>query len=336
METQKRLYDELIVESGAQVLFNALACEPIVEGGKVVGATIESKSGREAVFAKRVIDATGDADLAARAGCPFEKGRKEDGRLQPCSLMFRMANVDKARAKEVHSFESFIPMPNGNAQELAERWSDRGDLPKYVRHTLIYFMPNDGEVMINMSNIPGIDATNVEDVSRAYIELRKQIPMIVEFLKAEVPGFEKAWVMDSGWYLGVRETRRVMGDYVLTKEDVMAGRRFEDGIGQGFFAVDIHDPKGNRGTTVEKPVRHYEIPYRCLTPKGVENLLVAGRPISATHEAHASLRVIPICLGIGQAAGTAAAMSIDEGKTPREVDGRELKKRLAGLGVLFD
>ncbi len=336
VEATKRLFDDLALDAGVDVLFNALAVEPIVEEGVIRGAVIESKSGREAVLARRVVDATGDGDLAARAGCPFEKGRREDGRLQPCSLMFRMMNVDKERAQPVHSFEDYTPFPNGNAQELAERWSDRGDLPEYVRHTLIYYLPGPGEVLINMSNVPGIDATKVEDVSRAYVTLRKQIPPIARFLKAEIPGFENAFVADSGWFLGVRETRRIMGEYLLTKEDVLGGKRFEDGIGQAFFAMDIHDPKGNRGTTVEKPVRHYEIPYRCLTPRGVENLLIAGRPISATHEAHASLRVIPICLGIGQAAGTAAAISIAEDRTPREVDGKALRVRLASLGVLFD
>jgi hypothetical protein len=190
--------------------------------------------------------------------------------------------------------------------------------------------------MINMSNIPGIDATDARQATRAYIELRKQVPTIATFLKAEVPGFADAYVVDSGWLLGVRETRRITGEYQLTKNDVISGRRFEDGIGQAFFAVDIHDVKGNRGTTVEKPARHYEIPYRCLVPRGVENLLVAGRPISATHEAHASLRVIPICIGIGQAAGTAAAMSLGEAKTPRQIDGRKLRERLASLGVRFD
>ncbi|MHC4712697.1 MAG: FAD-dependent oxidoreductase [Planctomycetota bacterium] len=336
VETVKRLFDEMIVEAGAHVLFNATAVAPIVEDGAVKGAIIESKSGREAVLAKRVIDATGDADLAARAGCPFEKGRTGDGSLQPCSLMFRMGGVDKGRALEVHSFEDNVALPNGGAQDLAKLYSERGDLPEFVRHTLVYFCPAADQVMINMTNIAGVDATKVADVSRAYLTLRKQIPAIARFLRAEMPGFEKAFVLDSGWLLGVRETRRIVGSYQLTKEDVIEGRRFEDGIGQAFFAVDIHDVKGDRGTTVEKPRRHYEIPYRCLIPTDVENLLVAGRPISATHEAHASLRVIPICIGIGQAAGTAAAVSIEERKTPRKLDGAALKKKLKSLGVEFE
>lgn len=336
VETEKRVFDEFVLASGAEILFGATATEAIVEDGVVRGAVIQSKSGREAVLARRVIDATGDADLAARAGCPFEKGRASDGKIQPCTLMFRMSGVDKSVSPEVESFEHFVPLANGNAQELAAAYSDRGDLPEYVRHTLIYNLPNPGEVVINMTNLPGIDSTSAADLSRAYIELRKQIPPIERFLKAEVPGFENSAVVDSGWLLGVRETRRIMGEYKLTKEDVMEGRRFDDGIGQAFFAVDIHDVEGNRGTTVEKPVRHYEIPYRCLVPKGVENLLIAGRPISATHEAHASLRVIPICMGIGEAAGTAAAVSLDERKTPREVDGKSLKSRLAANGVIFE
>jgi len=336
VEVTKRLFDELVLASGARVLFNAWAAAPIVESGRVTGAVIESKSGREAVFARRVVDATGDADLAARAGCPFEIGRPSDGMLQPSSLMFRMGGVDRSRAPEVHSFEDFIPLPNGNAQELAGRWADRGDLPEFVRHTLIYYLPAEGEVMINMTNLPRVDGTRVEDVSRAYVELRKQVPFVARFLQAEVPGFENSHVIDSGWLLGVRETRRIEGYYRLTKEDVMEGRRFEDGIGQAFFAVDIHDVAGYRGTTVEKPRRHYEIPYRCLVPKGVENLLVAGRPISATHEAHASLRVIPICIGIGQAAGAAAAMSLEKDVAPSRLDGAALRKRLASLGVTFE
>ncbi len=336
VETVKRLFDELALEAGVSLLFNAWAAMPIVEKGRATGVIVESKSGRQAIRAKRVVDATGDVDLAARAGCPFHKGRDKDGLLQPSSLMFRMGGVDKSQAVEVGSFEDNVELGGGGAQDLARAYSDRGELPEFVRHTLVYFLPATGEVMINMTNIPHVDATKLQDISRAYIELRRQIPAVAAFLRAEMPGFKDAYVVDSGWLLGVRETRRIVGSYILSKDDVMAGRRFEDGIGQALFAVDIHDVAGDRGTSAERPRRHYEIPYRCLVPENIENLLVAGRPISATHEAHASLRVIPICIGIGQAAGTAMAMSLEDHAAPRQVDGAGLKRRLATMGVAFE
>jgi hypothetical protein len=228
-----------------------------------------------------------------------------------------------------------VQLPDGDAHGLAREAVAAGALPKNCEHVLIYFLPRPGQVLINMSNITGIDGTSADDLTRAEVEGRRQLAPIVRFLREKVPGFAQAYLLDSGALIGIRETRRVTGDYVLTMEDVLGARTFPDGVVRARFPVDIHDPKGHAGDSSRRPADYYEIPYRCLLPKGVENLLVAGRPISATHEAHASLRVMPICMGTGQAAGLAAALSLREGVTPRALDPALLRGELRQVSVLI-
>jgi len=333
LEVTKRVMEEMLTEAGVALRYHTFVCEAVVEAKAVIGVITESKSGREAFLARRVIDATGDADVAADAGCPFEKGRPEDGLLQPASLMFRMGGVDTERAPGIPSFESRVQLPRGDAHALAREAVEAGTLPQNCEHVLIYHLPRPGQVLINMSNIIGIDGTSADDLTRAEVEGRAQLEPIARFLRRNVPGFEQAYVLDSGALIGVRETRRVKGEYALTGEDVLEAKTFPDGILRARFPVDIHDPKGHAGDSSRLPRGFYEIPYRCLVPLDVENLLIAGRPISATHEAHASLRVMPICMGIGQAAGLAAALSIRDEVGPRQLDPELLRSELRRAGA---
>jgi len=334
LEVTKRVMEAILTEAGVRLRYHTFVCRAVVEEGAVKGVVAESKSGREALLARRVIDATGDADVAADAGCPVEKGRRQDGLLQPASLMFRMAGVDTSRAPGIPSFESRVQLPAGDAHSLAREAVAAGTLPRNCEHVLIYFLPRPGQVLINMSNVTGIDGTSADDLTRAEVEGRRQLAPIVRFLREKVPGFAQAYLLDSGALIGIRETRRVTGDYTLTMEDVLAARTFPDGVVRARFPVDIHDPKGHAGDSSRRPPGYYEIPYRCLLPRGVEKLLIAGRPISATHEAHASLRVMPICVGTGQAAGLAAALSLREGVTPRALDPALLRGELRQAGAL--
>jgi len=335
LEVTKRVMEQMLSEAGVTLRYHTFICKAVVEENAVKGVITESKSGREAFLARRVIDATGDADVAADAGCPFEKGRSEDGLLQPASLMFRMGGVDTERAPGIPSFESRVGLPKGDAHSLAREAVKAGKLPQNCEHVLIYHLPRPGQVLINMTNVTGIDGTSADHLTRAEVEARAQLEPIAQFLRENVPGFEQAYVLDSGALIGIRETRRVKGEYMLTGEDVLEAKTFPDGILRARFPVDIHDPKGHAGDSSRLPRDFYEIPYRSLVPLGVENLLIAGRPISATHQAHASLRVMPICMGIGQAAGLAAALSIREAVSPRDLDVELLRSELRKTGVLL-
>jgi hypothetical protein len=183
-------------------------------------------------------------------------------------------------------------------------------------------------VAVNTTRLQGIDGTSAADLSRAEALTREQCFGVHAFLRARVGGFERSYVLDTGVQVGVRETRHVVGDYTLTEEDVLAGRAFPDGIACGTFAIDIHPPDGQRQIFTGSGRAVYEIPYRCLLPQGLDDLLVAGRCISATHAAFGSARVMATCMAIGQGAGTAAALAVRDRRTTREVDVAELRARL--------
>jgi hypothetical protein len=192
-----------------------------------------------------------------------------------------------------------------------------------------------GEITANMTRHWG-DATDVEDLSRMEMEGRSSVHRFLQYLRQNAPGFEDAYLIDTPAQVGVRETRRIMGDYILTGEDVVQGRKFADGIARGSWFIDIHPVRPSIGHTPVikmKPGTSYDIPYRCLLPQGPESLLVAGRCISGTHEAHASYRVMATCMAIGQAAGTAAALATRQGITPRQVDVVILRQTLANDGA---
>jgi hypothetical protein len=196
-------------------------------------------------------------------------------------------------------------------------------------------LPNPGEVVVQLVHVRGVDATDARDLTRAEIEGRRQTRAVVEFLTQNVPEFDGAYLIETAAQIGIRETRRILGDYVLSLEDLQAARKFDDGIATVSFGVDIHDPVGK--SQVGGPITGvYDIPYRCLVPRNVEGLLVAGRCISGTHEAHASYRVKGPCLAMGQAAGTSAALSVRGGVHPRELDAGALREELRRQGVDLD
>jgi hypothetical protein len=206
-------------------------------------------------------------------------------------------------------------------------------------HTKDWFtmfrLPRAGEWWAIVSRVHGIDATDADQLTRAEIEGHRQVIYLVDFLRKRVPGFGNCYLLDTGSQIGVRETRRIVGEYVLTSEDVFAARRFEDAIARVSFPIDIHDVSGGGGS-FEGPRDgpYYTIPYRCLVPKNIENLLVAGRCLSATHEAHGSLRVMPPCFATGQAAGTASALALETNASPRNTDVRLLRDALIQQGAL--
>ncbi len=334
-EKLKQVLLDMLIEAGVQLQFYTFACDVILEDGVLRGVVTESKSGREAILAGIVIDATGDGDIAARAGVPYQKGRPQDGRMQPMTLMFKVGGVDYSRVvKFVGAFEDTYATPLGDIQSLAKQ-----RLPFPAGHLLIYRSSLPGVVTCNMTNCVEVDGTLAEDLTRAELTCRSQLGPIVRFLQEYVAGFEHCFLFNTAAQVGVRETRHFEGEYTLTEEDILAARQFEDWAApQLHFNFDIHNLTGS-GLDETGQQKHfaqaktYTIPYRCLLPKGVENLYLAGRNISGTHKAHSNFRVMPVCAMIGQAAGSAAALCIRQGVTPRQLDVRSLQASLIQQGV---
>ncbi len=333
-EKLKTVMLEMLAEAGVILRLYSFASAPLLEGNRVAGVITESKSGREAWRAKVTVDASGDGDIAAQAGVPFHKGRESDGKMQPMTLMFKVAGVDTDRAVFPNQFEETFPVPAGDLQQLG-----REQLPPPAGHVLLYQSTLPGVVTCNMTNCTGVDGTSVADLTRAEMLCRKQIDRIVRFLREYVPGFENCFLISSASQIGVRETRHFQGEYTLTEEDVLAARVFPDwAVTKAHFNFDVHslDSSGLDPTGAQDGFRQtagYTIPYRCFVPQKVDQLLLAGRNISGTHLAHSNFRVMPICANMGQAVGIAAALCAKGGIRPRDLEVQELQAILREQGV---
>jgi len=325
-EIMKLVLDQMIKEADVKLLLHTYITDALVTKENIIkGIEAYNKSGRQVVLGKVIIDATGDGDVAVMAGAPYEKGREEDGLTQPMTLNFRMGGVDVER------------MPSREKiNKLFEEAKAKGEI-KIPRENVLYFpTTRRGEIHFNTTRIVKVDGTKADDLTYAEIEGRRQMAELIKFLKEKVPGFENAYLLMSAVQVGVRETRRIIGEYVLTGEDVIKARKFSDVIARGSYPIDIHSPTGE-GTVIKRlpPGESYDIPYRCIVPKKVENLLIAGRCISCTHEAQAAIRVIPIVVAIGQAAGTAAALAAKLHASLREMNVPLLQEALKKQGAIL-
>ena len=333
-ERLKTVLLDMLAEAGVDLLLYTIAAEPILEGKQLKGVIIENKSGRQAVFAKVLIDCTGDGDIAARSGAAFTKGRESDGSMQPASIMFKIGGVDYSRAVFPGKFEDYIHIPAGEIQALG-----KAALPFPAGHVLLYRSSLPGVVTCNMTNCIGIDGTNARDLVRATAACRNQLAPILAFLRTTVPGYENCYLLSSASLIGIRETRHFKGLQTLTEEDIRSSRIFPDwAVTHASFNFDVHNMSGNgldaTGAQDAFTATHYTIPYGCLVPEAIDGLLLAGRNISGTHMAHANYRVMPICANMGQAAGTAAALCCKQNIQPRELDVSELQQHLLAAGVL--
>ncbi len=322
-EVMKFVLDEMVLEAKVQLLLHSWLADVSVEGKRICQAHFETKSGRDNIEARVFIDGTGDGDLAARAGAEVEVGRPSDGLCQSMTLCFRMAKVDTTR------------MPTrADISKLFVKAKAQGKLDVPRQDVLFFATMQPDVVHFNTTRVIKKSAINAKELSEAEVEGRRQVWQMARFLKDEVPGFENAYLNKSAMQIGVRESRRIMGDYVLTEEDIVSARKFDDGVCRGNYGIDIHSPTGEGTVLRQVPAgMSYEIPYRAITPRGVDNLLVASRCISATHEAHSAIRVIPIVMAIGQAAGLAAALALQEGKLPREISHQVLREALLDEGA---
>lgn len=322
-ELLKIVADEMCVESGVKLLFHTSVLRANTNSGRIESVRVHNKTGEQTISAGMYVDGTGDADLAYLAGVPCEKGRAGDGLAQPMTLNFRMHGVDKSKMPSREAITEIY---------LKARAEGRIECPR--NDVLWFHTMRDDEIHFNTTRVIRCDATNAEELTRAEIEARRQVSHYIDFLRSDVPGFENAHLQMMAPQIGIRESRRIVGEYVLTAEDLLSARKFEDCIARGSYSVDIHDPDGG-GTVIKRlpPGESYDIPYRSLVPKKIDNLLVAGRPISSTHEAHSAIRVMPIAAAIGEAAGAAAALAVRNKTTPRQLDVTELRSVLLAQGA---
>ncbi|MBQ2810089.1 MAG: FAD-dependent oxidoreductase [Clostridia bacterium] len=328
-DIQKIVLEEMVLKEKIRVLYYTLVCKAVVEDGAIVGVIVENKSGRGFIKAKRVIDSTGDGDVAASAGVPYFRGRETDNRMQPCTIMFNVGGVDFERAVFPPSFETTVETEKGELQALAKKL-----LPFPAGHVLLYKQPMPGTVCCNMTNAIEIDGTDSESLTKGVLICRSQIVPIIKFLREYVPGYENCWLMSSASLIGVRETRHFEGMESLSKNDILEAKYYDNWVvRRGWFNFDVHNLTGASldKTGVQhgwKQNKEYTIPYGCLLPKGVEGLLLSGRNISGSHLAHSNFRIMSVCIAIGEAAGVAAALSVKQNVKLSQVDVKEIQKHL--------
>jgi glycine/D-amino acid oxidase-like deaminating enzyme len=325
-EALKVLWERLAAEAGVDLLLHTWATGVLVRDGRVRAIRTWNKGGERWHAAGTVVDASGDADVSAMAGAGYDDARTTP-RTQSLSTLFTVANVDVARAATVPKAELWARLRDAAA-------SGEYRLPRLEGSW--HRTPHPGVVMVHMTRIPNVDATDPVALTRAEVEGRRQVREYHRFLRDRVPGFEEAVVVATSPAIGVRESRRVRGDRQLTRDDVLAGRRFPDEVALCGAPIEDH---GAGGDTTWQHVADggvYGIPYGALLPAGIEGLLVAGRCFSASHDAHASARSMATCMAMGQAAGTAAAMAVAAGVTPRAVGVAALRARLLADGALLD
>ncbi len=339
-ERAKAILLKFVADAGVDIFLQTPVVEVLKEKSSVTGVVVATQEGLKNLYARVVVDATGDGFVAARAGAEVRVGRDGDGRCQPTSLEFTVDNVDEERAITCWGGTDPVTMPDGERYSaFCKRMHDSGILPKNVSIVRLHRTDTPGERSVNATQANGYNTLTPEGVLGAELELRAQVDTVVEFLQKYIAGYENCRLIGTGSTLGVRETRRIIGDYILCDNDVETGARQTDVVvHNAWFLIDIHNPSGGgQAEGHSQPAVPYDIPYRCLLPRGLDNILTCGRCISGTHRAHASYRVMGICIATGQAAGTAAALSALRGVTPRELKAELLQDALMQQGcVLFD
>jgi hypothetical protein len=318
--------DDVVTSSGARILFHALAVGVAMgSAGEIRALLIETKSGRQAVRARMFIDCSGDADLAAHAGAPFEKA---PNLLYP-TAMFRVNDVDAARAGDAWTA---IPRLMEEAERKGRKFPRKSPIVRPQKN------PREWRVNVTqLANPDGtaVDGTDAEQLSRAELEGRRQIVDFFRFLRESAPGFEHSYILEIAPQVGIRETRRIVGDYQLTEDDVLGCASFADTIGVNGWPVEVH-VKGDvvfRFQDIPASRGFNHLPYRLIVPRQVENLFVAGRCASMTHMGQSAARVSGGCFVMGQAAGTAAALAIGAGRRPRDIDVGQLQGKLEAGGA---
>ena len=322
-EILKMVLDDFLAEARVDLLLCARARDVAVVKGRVTEVLVEGTWENRLISSKCTVDASADAIVAEKAGVQFLDSAHPDGKhLQPMTLVFRLTGVDVPKVRA---------LPREVKVGLVKEGLDRGKL--YWKSLSFSSTPAGNDAVCLMSRIMGFNHLDDEELTRAYIAGRKQVKSIVQFLKRKVPGFEEATLVNIASTIGIRETRQILGEYVVTEDDVLTGPAFEDSIAVGSGPYDIHESDG-RGLILKMPDTPFGIPYRCMVPKDVGGLIVTGRAISATRGAIATIRHMGTSMALGQAAGVAAALSARSNKDPVSVDIDLLKAKLAEQGAL--
>ena len=325
-EELKYILNEMVAEANVDLLFHAYISKVNKCDCSVSSVTVATKCGEMQVEADYFIDATGDAQLTFLAGCPTVLGREPDHLCQPMTLCFRLGNVDTERF-----YASREKLKIAHRQSL-----DAGEFINPRENILVFKTPIKNVLHFNTTRVVKLDPTSPEDVTAAEVIARRQVYEIYEFMKKHADGLEDSFLMMTASEIGVRESRMIVGDYVLTEQDCRSCTKFDDSIAACNYDIDIHNPEGSGTSHYYFPVgEYYTIPYRALIPLGAENLLVAGRCISSDHGAQASYRIMPVVCCIGEAAGAAVGLSVKNKTTVREIDVKELQSVLKKNGAFI-
>lgn len=340
-EDAKIKLTKFVADAGVEVFLCTTVADVIKQDNRVTGLILAgAPCGLFAMSADVIIDATGDGTVSALAGAEISVGRDSDGRVQPCTLEFMVNGVDESVAISAWGGSDPVKLPSGEEyRALCKRMCADGILPPNVHIVRLHRTGTAGERSVNATQINGVDALDPLAKFDAEVELRRQIEVCYDFLVKYVPGYENCYIKSSGTTLGVRETRRVKGDDTVTDAYVEQGMHSPDVVvHNAWFLIDIHNPAGGgQAEGFAQPAQPYDIPYGALLPAGLEGLLTAGRCISGSHRAHASYRVMAICMAMGQAAGVAAALSSAQKITPRALGAASVQQKLTQLGAkLFD
>jgi hypothetical protein len=328
-EVLKFVAEEAVLRAGVELVFHTFVVDVISEiKGTLLGVVIENKSGRWALLGKTIIDTTGDGDIASRAGAPYEIG-DDQGSCQMMTTVFRLVNVEPDKVCKLDHQALYKRI--AQVQRKKEFMFSRQD-------GVIFPSIPSGVVHLNITGVPDVDGTDARELSKAELEGRRQVFEYLSFLRKYQPGFERAEVVSIASQIGVRETRRILGEYLLTEDDVLSGRKFEDSIALGAWPVEFHNPKKGKVEyiSLEKEDDYYSIPAGCLIPKTLNNLLVAGRCISTTHVAQASTRVMGPAFAMGEAAGILGAQAVDSKLALRNVSIETIRKELIRNGSILE
>jgi hypothetical protein len=331
------VYADLLDGAGADVLLHCWAFEAVVENDAVCGVRALCKEGILTIRARIVVDASADGDIAVSAGAAFEMGRAGDSLLQPMSIQYRVGGVDEERGLLCSGERAAVKVsvPEGIWRDVVEEGIENGELPENVGVIRLYESGNPGERIVNATQVNKVDGTKVADLTRAELEGRRQAILVTRFLQRHAPGYEDCHICHMPAVVGVRETRRILGVEYLTAADLLDGRKWRDAIVRNAsFVIDIHNPSGaGQAHGFAEKVKPYDIPYGCLVPRTLEGLLIAGRCISGSHEAHASYRVQRIMMAVGAAAGAGAALAVQTNTRPRDVSVEAIQSE---LGIELD
>jgi len=324
-EYLKIAFDRLVTREGVQPLFHATLCGVEKEGETITAIKVVTKAGVLTFKSRYFIDCTGDADLAVMAECPFQLGR-EDNLCQPMTLCFRIGNVDLEKYRENRPL----------MQKLYKEFQEAGKIKNPRENILVFNTLVDGMLHFNTTRVVKHNPVDPLEVTKAEIMAREQMLEMYTFLHENIPGFENAQLLYSAGEIGVRESRMIVGEHVLTEYELKDCVKFDDAIAAGNYDIDIHNPEGSGTSHYYFPDgTWYTIPYRSLQPKNADNLLVAGRCCSATHAAQASIRVMPIVTTLGEAAGVGVAVAAKAGVNVKQADIKEIQKILVDNGAFI-